>query len=786
MGKPRRSPYLLLGLVVIAGLVLLLALVSLFGRPSALRTTVFPGDLNATPPNFKVAFIGDQNIGNNARSVLELIKSENADMAIVSGDLGYNESDPNTPQLWNQLIDQTLGPNFPLFITQGNHDIAHWGQYQQLAQERLARIPGANCTGDLGVKSACTYQGLFFLLTKKATDSLYYRNQLAQDNSVWRICAWHQNQDAMQLGSKPDEVGWGPYEECRRGRAIITTAHEHSYQRTKTLTDMASQTVDPAWPDPNNLSVSSGSTFAFVSGLGGHSIRDQRRCLPTDPPYGCQGEWANVYTASQSATYGALFIEFHVDGNPNKARGYFKTINNEIIDSFTINADTSTLAPTTIIPAGASWNYLDNGSNQATAWREVAFDDSAWASGPAQLGYGDGDEATNVSFGPNPSSKYTTTYFRHSFNLDDPQSVGLLSLGLLRDDGAVVYLNGVEIYRSNMPSGQVTASTFAASTIGGQEENRFFYAPLSPVLLKTGQNVLAVEIHQTNLTSSDISFDFILEGQMNEPQPPATPPPPPPGTGNGGGGNGGGGNGGNGGGGNGGGESSNEESNRPQHSAQFPAATGHKISGSYSGLRRDGNLTVAKLAHSRARLERKVSVPLGDYWLFLYAKHDRPGPVKLAVYLNNRAWKVIELAGNDDKYRVHRVGLLRGFRSGTIRFRLLNDAYDRSMPTDEKTDRNLYIAAWGLNTDANRNPIVIAALSRATGGPSASPALLPRLNQFIREELGAHFVNFDIWFYYAKRLTTLSTNRVFIGTESRLRNVMRFWRGVSPNQPRGE
>ena len=63
---------------------------------------------------------------------------------------------------------------------------------------------------------------------------------------------------------------------------------------------------------------------------------------------------------------------------------------------------------TTLVPAGASWRYLDNGTNQGTAWRAGAFVDTTWAQGNAQLGYGDGDEATVVSFGPNASTKYET------------------------------------------------------------------------------------------------------------------------------------------------------------------------------------------------------------------------------------------------------------------------------------------------------------------------------------------------------------------------------------------
>src|SRR6185436_14862427 len=70
-----------------------------------------------------------------------------------------------------------------------------------------------------------------------------------------------------------------------------------------------------------------------------------------------------------------------------------------------------------LVPSGSVWRYLDNGSDQGTAWRNLNFDDSSWAAGLAPLGYGDGDEATHVSYGPDPNNKYVTTYFRRAFTV---------------------------------------------------------------------------------------------------------------------------------------------------------------------------------------------------------------------------------------------------------------------------------------------------------------------------------------------------------------------------------
>ena len=129
-------------------------------------------------------------------------------------------------------------------------------------------------------------------------------------------------------------------------------AHEHSYERTRTLVNAQEQLVDPDCPLPNALCVEPGKTFVFVSGLGGLSIRDQSRYLPSTFPYGCNQEWASIYTSDQAAKYGALFITFHVDGDPYKAHGYFKNIDGEVIDEFDVfaQADDSQPEPPTPTP----------------------------------------------------------------------------------------------------------------------------------------------------------------------------------------------------------------------------------------------------------------------------------------------------------------------------------------------------------------------------------------------------------------------------------------------------
>ncbi|MBN1507516.1 MAG: CotH kinase family protein [Sedimentisphaerales bacterium] len=166
-----------------------------------------------------------------------------------------------------------------------------------------------------------------------------------------------------------------------------------------------------------------------------------------------------------------------------------------------------------IVPTGSVWRYSDVGVDLGTDWLQTSYDDTAWPSGAAQLGFGDGDEATVIGFGGDASNKHITTYFRTSFALTDVTRFHSLSISLLVDDGAVAYLNGQEIARVNMPSGRVYYATTASGAIAN--ENDFTDVHVSPIYLRSGVNVLAVEVHQTRGDRTDLSFDCSLSGETS-------------------------------------------------------------------------------------------------------------------------------------------------------------------------------------------------------------------------------------------------------------------------------
>jgi hypothetical protein len=172
-------------------------------------------------------------------------------------------------------------------------------------------------------------------------------------------------------------------------------------------------------------------------------------------------------------------------------------------------------AETVLLPAGSVWRYLDDGSDPGTTWTQPAFDDREWRTGQAVLGYGNAAEgrreATVVAFGSSPTNKFITTYFRNRFAV--PAGLHFVSarLRLLRDDGAVVFVDGQEVARSNMPEGAISHQTLASSSVSGPDESTFESAVLDPALLTPGTHMAAVEVHQASAGSSDLSFDLELK-----------------------------------------------------------------------------------------------------------------------------------------------------------------------------------------------------------------------------------------------------------------------------------
>jgi hypothetical protein len=173
----------------------------------------------------------------------------------------------------------------------------------------------------------------------------------------------------------------------------------------------------------------------------------------------------------------------------------------DLSDPLTITTDA---AYDGLVHQGTTWRYWSTGSNQGTQWVQPGYSDTNWSTGDAQLGYGDSDEATVIS----PLG--VTHYFRKTFSVTNSGAISSLTLRLLADDGAVVYINGTEVRRQNLPSGAITYQTLASSDVNGQAEQTWQEAPLASSLVHDGTNTIAVEVHNSSTTDPDLSFDLEL------------------------------------------------------------------------------------------------------------------------------------------------------------------------------------------------------------------------------------------------------------------------------------
>lgn len=335
--------------------------------------TVSLGGGEETPPNFKVALFGDTGVGPGYESVLELVKKEKADMAIHLGDFSYYLDHHRGAEIWNEKVNSILGEKFPYFLVVGNHESSGWDSYIQFFYERLKHLPKGTCTveeglKDLGVKSYCNYKGVFMLLSGVGTKDkgpgheTFIAQALERNKTEnWSICAWHKNQNSLQLGHKINEVGWEPYKLCEKYGALVATGHEHSYGRTRTLTNVGHIFSEHGATGPyEEVTLAPGKNFVSVIGTGGKSFR----------PYNClKGSldpwWASIYTTNYvvkngtplrpllcldnprelkqddqlTIEFGALFLELNYEGDPKKAKGRYVTTHGRVLDEFMITKE---------------------------------------------------------------------------------------------------------------------------------------------------------------------------------------------------------------------------------------------------------------------------------------------------------------------------------------------------------------------------------------------------------------------------------------------------------------
>jgi uncharacterized repeat protein (TIGR01451 family) len=172
---------------------------------------------------------------------------------------------------------------------------------------------------------------------------------------------------------------------------------------------------------------------------------------------------------------------------------------------------------TTLFPLASPWKWFSNGTRPAL-WETTSYNDAAWNTGSGEFGFGDADETTCIPYGCNANNcattggcnTYWTYYFRKTVNITSLAGIDKILFNYKRDDGIVVYVNGVEVFRENMPTGAITNTTPATAAIGNEAAVvSYTLNGTSPFIV--GPNVIAVEVHQNAQNSTDMSFDMGID-----------------------------------------------------------------------------------------------------------------------------------------------------------------------------------------------------------------------------------------------------------------------------------
>lgn len=177
----------------------------------------------------------------------------------------------------------------------------------------------------------------------------------------------------------------------------------------------------------------------------------------------------------------------------------------------------------TIINWGDVWKYRVNNDEAPISWKSRGFNDSNWSSGASGIGYGDGDDATNIPYGT------ISFYARKTFQINDLENITSGMFHIDYDDGFVAYLNGIEIARENMvgsdPAWDKPAENYVEPVIiNGNSPQKYMIQNISNLLF-IGENVLAIQLHNTGTGSSDLTFiPFLTLGMTSPPENPSGVP----------------------------------------------------------------------------------------------------------------------------------------------------------------------------------------------------------------------------------------------------------------------
>ena len=456
--------------------------------------------------SFRFVVVGDRSSNNEAefRLVLEKIKNlpVQPEVILFVGDLIFGHSPAVEFQRWKEIVSDyfPISKVLPAF---GNHDsdetifsymFPHLPNDQLSDYQRTVYYFDVNNTRFIVLNSdRRDYNNHYTIGCEQRVwlEGLLKNNDKAHTFVLFHVPAFpigHHYGDSLNVNQKERDALWKVLD--KYGVSAVFVGHEHNYNR---------RLIDHSFS--SKYSTFKNFIYQLTVGVSGS--------LPSMRVFDSKNLQAGPFGDQQY-----LIVDIFDDWAAFTANN----IHNDQLDFF-IHHSTKKhhLLQESLIKIGDSWKYLDDGSDQGDQWRNNSFNDSAWFSGLTKLGYGDGNEFTIVSYG-SKENKPITTYFRKAFAIENPSDYQNIHLKVLKVDGAIVYVNGVEVFRSNMPKGPVNYKTLANAALKDYEEILFLDEMIRPNLLLQGKNIIAAEVHKWDPSSSDMGFSLELTGIKKSPE----------------------------------------------------------------------------------------------------------------------------------------------------------------------------------------------------------------------------------------------------------------------------
>mmetsp|Transcript_25178 Transcript_25178/g.49555 ORF Transcript_25178/g.49555 Transcript_25178/m.49555 type:complete len:1154 (-) Transcript_25178:172-3633(-) len=302
------------------------------------------------PRGLRIAFLADQGMDPNAKSLMRYLKTQNIELLLHGGDISYDSGAYGPqPASWLSQVYSTLG-NIPVITAVGNHDSGEhapgWGIEQTYEAAYTLASKLGTCKGESGVEMVCTFRGITMVFTAPGVFGGKYGDFIEKAfrkyPSRWRMCVWHKNMRLMQTGAKGNEAGWETYEACRRMGAMVYTGHEHQYARTFEMKSISRQIVSNTQKNTRTNPITLreedtanrvfGTTVVTLNGAGGHNVKNAS-ALANYPWWAVKASGSVGFN-----TGGAVICDFNPNGQQDEANCQYHDVYGVVWDDYWVKS----------------------------------------------------------------------------------------------------------------------------------------------------------------------------------------------------------------------------------------------------------------------------------------------------------------------------------------------------------------------------------------------------------------------------------------------------------------